>query len=207
MSTKKINVRKIKAAETKDKIFHCADELFRENGFEKVSVDSIVEKAGISKGAFYIHFDSKDALLAAFITEYINKAELDYKLFLESFPGNASASDILISLVDKIAEIITYKVGYILIKNAYRIQIDRTINTDILLNHNRDVYKIFSKLVNRGIQQEEFKMAIPADVIADHLVMAIRGFTYEWCIRYPDFNLKDQLHQHFQIIMSGIKSH
>lgn len=207
MSTKKINVRKLKAAETKDKIFHCADELFRENGFEKVSVDSIVEKAGISKGAFYIHFDSKDALLAAFITEYVNKAELDYKLFLESFPGKASASDILISFVDKIAEIIAYKVGYILIKNAYRIQIDRSINTDILLNHNRDVYKIFSKLVDRGMQQGEFKTEIPADVIADHLIMAIRGFTYEWCIRYPEFNLKDQLHQHFEIILSGIKTH
>jgi AcrR family transcriptional regulator len=197
--------KKTKAAETKNKIYQCADQLFREYGFEQVSVDSIVEKAGISKGAFYVHFDSKDALLAALITEYVSKLDFDYKSFSKFFPADAAASDILISLVEKIADNLACDIGYSLIKIAYRIQIDKTISTDMLLNHNREIYRTFSSLIDRGIQQGEFKTGIPAGVIADHFIMALRGFTYEWCIRYPDFNLKDQLHQHFEILLSGIK--
>lgn len=206
MKSEKISSRKLKAAETKNKIYETADQLFREYSFEKVSVDSIVEKAGISKGAFYIHFDSKDTLLAAYITNYVNKIDLDYQLYIESFPVNASASHIIISLVEKISDVITYDVGYELIKIAYRIQLDRTIDTDMLLTHNRDIYKIFSSLVDRGIRQGEFKSETPTEIISDHLIMAIRGFTYEWCIRYPSFNLKDQLNQHFKILLSGIEN-
>lgn len=47
--------RKTKAIETKNKIYRSANQLFREYGLENVSVDSIVEMAGVSKGAFYVH--------------------------------------------------------------------------------------------------------------------------------------------------------
>jgi AcrR family transcriptional regulator len=205
MGKEKTINKKSKAAETKNKIFQCSDQLFREYGFEQVSVDSITQKAGISKGTFYVHFDSKDALLAALIKEYVSKLDFDYKSFPESFPADAAASDILISLVDKIADNLAFDIGYSLIKIAYRIQIDRNINTDMLLNHNREIYRTFSGLVDLGMQQGEFKTGIPVEIIADHFVTVLRGYTYEWCIRYPDFNLKDQLHQHFEMLLSGIK--
>lgn len=205
MGKEKITSKKTKAVETKNKIYQCADQLFREYGFEQVSVDSIAEKSGISKGAFYIHFDSKDALVAALITEYVSKLDFNYRSFSESFPVDAAASGIIISLVEKIADNLTCNIGYSLIKIAYRIQIERNIDTDMLLNHNREIYRTFSSLVDRGMRQGEFKTGFPVEVIADHFVMALRGFTYEWCIRYPDFNLKDQLHQHFEILLLGIK--
>lgn len=205
MEKEKITSKKTKAVETKNKIYQCADQLFREYGFEQVSVDSIVEKSGISKGAFYIHFDSKDALVAALITEYVSKLDFNYRSFPESFPVDAAASGIIISLVEKIADNLACNIGYSLIKIAYRIQIERNIDTDMLLNHNREIYRTFSSLVDRGMRQGEFKAGIPVEVIADHFVMALRGFAYEWCIRYPDFNLKDQLHQHFEILLLGIK--
>jgi len=37
--------------------------LWAEKGFDQTSVASIAKQAGISKGAFYLYFDSKDALL------------------------------------------------------------------------------------------------------------------------------------------------
>lgn len=205
MIKEKINRREIKAAETKNKIYHCADNLFRQYGFDKVSVDSIVEQVGISKGAFYVHFDSKDALLAELITEYVNKLDFNYRSFLLSLPEGTSASEKLISLVGRVSNHITCDIGYELIKITYRIQIDRTFSTDMLLNHNRDIYCVFNELIVEGIQNGEFKTETQADIIADHFIMAMRGFTYEWCIRYPDFNLKDQLLKHFEILLSGIK--
>ena len=67
------------------------------------------------------------------------------------------------------------------------------------------IYCLLSSLVDRGMRLGEFRMDIAAENIADHLVMAMRGATYEWCIRYPDFDLKSRLLEHFQILLSGIQ--
>ncbi len=53
--------------ESKDKrvseILQAAVDVFLEKGYENASMDSIAEKAGISKGGLYHHFLSKDILL------------------------------------------------------------------------------------------------------------------------------------------------
>ena len=55
--------RKLQSQETERKILYAALDLMRERGFEKVSVRDICKAAGITTGAFYHHFPSKDALL------------------------------------------------------------------------------------------------------------------------------------------------
>lgn len=200
-----MNGKKLHGLETKRKIFESADSLFREYGFENVSVDSIVERAGIAKGSFYVHFTSKDALTAVLIAEYVKRADLSYEKFIETFPDSAETAVILLALVGKIAELITDRVGYDLIRLAYRIQIDRNIRTDMLLSYSRDIYGIFSILIQRGIRQDEFKPELDIETTAEQFVTVLRGFTYEWCIRYPEFHLKDELLRHFNLLLSGIK--
>ena len=41
----------------------------REPGYGQTSVDAIIAEAGLSKGAFYHHFESKDALFKALLEE------------------------------------------------------------------------------------------------------------------------------------------
>ncbi len=206
MNKEKISSRQAKAIETKDKIYKVANQLFREHGFDSVSVDSIVETAGVSKGAFYVHFDSKDSLIAALINDFVYNLDLDYKSYLESFNVNMAASDILISLVGRIADIITVTIGYDHMRTVYRVQLTKTINTDSILGYNRELYKIFSDIISRGVQQGEFKTGISVDTLAKHCIMAIRGLTYEWCIRHPDFDLKEQALKHFEILLNGIRT-
>jgi AcrR family transcriptional regulator len=194
----------MQAAETKKIIYDSAVFLFNKYGFENVSVDSIVEKAGISKGGFYVHFDSKDAVLTEMINDYVNKLDFSYTTFLESFPDSAKASDIILSLVEQIADTIG-KVGYDLIKLAYRIHIDRNNRNDGLLSYDRDIYRIFTALIQRGIMQGELIDDLSADMISDQFVIVLRGFIYEWCIRYPEFDLKSNLRRNFELLFSGIK--
>ncbi len=201
----KISGKKQQGAETKRKIIESADLLFREYGFENVSVDLIVEKAGISKGGFYVHFESKDALTAILIGEYVEKLDLSYEAFLETFTESEEAADILISFVGEIADKITDKIGYNLIKLAYRIQIDRNISADDLLSYRRDIYQVFSELIQRGIRRGEFREQLDAKMTTAQLVAVLRGFTYEWCIRYPNFCLKEELLRHFHLLLYGIK--
>ena len=55
--------RKRQSEQTQEKILQAALTLMREQGFDKVSVRDICRSAGITTGAFYHHFRSKEALL------------------------------------------------------------------------------------------------------------------------------------------------
>ena len=206
VNIKKMGKRKAQAVETKNKIYESAEQLFRKYGFDQVSVDSIVERAGVSKGSFYVHFKSKDALILTLMGDYVGKVDLEYRTYLESLPAGTKAADILFSFAEKIVDVITDTIGYDVIKIIYGFQITQTVNTDTILGYNRDLYKIFQNIISQGIQQKEFKPEVNINIIAQHFVMAIRGLTYEWCIRSPDFDLKDYVRQHFEILLNGIRN-
>jgi TetR/AcrR family transcriptional regulator, transcriptional repressor for nem operon len=59
-----MRVTREKAAENREKIVATAARLFRENGFDGVGLDAIMESAGLTHGGFYRHFRSKDDLAA-----------------------------------------------------------------------------------------------------------------------------------------------
>jgi AcrR family transcriptional regulator len=57
-------------AQTRERIVHAARRLFNRHGFEQVSIDRIMSEAGLTRGGFYHHFDSKDALYAAAVASF-----------------------------------------------------------------------------------------------------------------------------------------
>jgi AcrR family transcriptional regulator len=71
------SMAKIAASEREDfyesrraELAEAALRLWAENGFDSTSVASIAEAAGISKGTFYLYFDSKQALLEDVLRRY-----------------------------------------------------------------------------------------------------------------------------------------
>lgn len=55
---------------TRDKILAESKALVFENGFSGTSIDQILERTGITKGAFFYHFKTKNALARALIEEF-----------------------------------------------------------------------------------------------------------------------------------------
>lgn len=202
MEADKTNSRKLKAVETKKRIYDSAVELIKLYGLDNISVDSIVEKAGVSKGAFYVHYESKFSLIA----EYVSTLDLNYEEYFASLPPDKKPSDLLILVTEKVADMIINSIGFDLIKIIYEAQLKRTIDTANLLSYNRKVYQIYKQIIKQGVQQGEFKAAINIDSISNHCIMSIRGMTYEWCIRFPDFDLKEEILKHFDILLTGIKN-
>lgn len=47
--------------------------VFARSGFDRATLDEIVREAGFSKGAFYVHFESKDDLFWAMLEERISR--------------------------------------------------------------------------------------------------------------------------------------
>src|SRR5215510_5860997 len=59
-----------------ERIVKEASRLFRERGFENVSVGEVMKAAGLTHGAFYAHFASKEELQAAAVA-YGQKVSLE----------------------------------------------------------------------------------------------------------------------------------
>lgn len=58
---------------TKTKIIAKAEALIREQGFEATSLNDVVEKAGVSKGAFFHYFPNKQAISREILDKYANE--------------------------------------------------------------------------------------------------------------------------------------
>jgi TetR/AcrR family transcriptional regulator, transcriptional repressor for nem operon len=60
-----MKVSREQVAENRRRILDAAAQLFRERGFENVTVAEVMNAAGLTHGGFYGHFDSKEALIDA----------------------------------------------------------------------------------------------------------------------------------------------
>ncbi len=69
--------RLTKSNENKKRIIDVAIRLINEKGFDNVSVSEITKAAGVSKGAFYIHFESKEDLIEKQINYFYDDLKLD----------------------------------------------------------------------------------------------------------------------------------
>ena len=80
-------------------IIEAAEALFSEKGFSQVSVSDITNKVGLSHGAFFYYFKSKDDLLKAVITYRVEQslAEIE-KLLAEVGPNPLRKIQLLLEL-------------------------------------------------------------------------------------------------------------
>src|SRR6266481_5001917 len=78
-------VRQTRSEETRRKIINAAVEWFNDVGYNKTGLGDIVERAGMTKGALYHHFNSKEALAVAII-------EQGSGILLKTFQGVSRSS-------------------------------------------------------------------------------------------------------------------
>ena len=65
-----MRVSKQAAAENRQRILTAAARLFREHGIDGAGVDAITEAAGLTHGAFYSQFGSKEVIAAEAISAW-----------------------------------------------------------------------------------------------------------------------------------------
>jgi len=206
MRQKKPDKRKVQGAETKKKLYEIAERLFAEHNFSDVMVEDITDEAGITKGAFYVHFESKDALIALLIADHTSRADTNYKAFLETLPPDMPAPNVLLALTERITEVLARTIGCDNMKKVYQMLLEGTVDTEAVKSYGRELYVLFHGILERGIRKGELKSTMPAEALARHFVAAFRGISYEWCIRYPDFDLKEQAVEHIRLLLEGIHS-
>ncbi|GIM45768.1 putative HTH-type transcriptional regulator YwcC [Collibacillus ludicampi] len=85
-----MNKHKIKKEISFQKFMEASLKVFAEKGYEKASLDDIAREAGYTKGAFYIHFSSKEEL---FLKLMKSRLEVFKQQFLESFTPGENIED------------------------------------------------------------------------------------------------------------------
>ena len=75
------------AKNTKEKIRQQAISLFKENGYENVTVLQICKAAGITKRTFYYHFSSKDEIIHGILGHVAQQIELMSEAMLHLSSG------------------------------------------------------------------------------------------------------------------------
>lgn len=127
-------------------------ELFAKQGFEATSIQQITEHCGISKGAFYLSFKSKDELILALIDHFMiqitsdidyivkntmNDDELLYKFYYASFHSFQKHSDFAKVLIKEQTQsfnkelILKFQYYDRLIEKIILMMIDRLYGEDI----------------------------------------------------------------------------
>lgn len=69
MVTRELTNREIASRQKKRAVFHSAMELFREYGYQQVTMKMIAKESGVSEGSIYHFFGEKAGILSMLITE------------------------------------------------------------------------------------------------------------------------------------------
>jgi TetR/AcrR family transcriptional repressor of nem operon len=95
-----VRVSRAQVVENRKRILEVAARLFRENGFEGVGVDGIMQEAGLTHGGFYGHFASKADLADQACAAAIGRSTDKWEALAES-PPEAALAEIARSYLSK----------------------------------------------------------------------------------------------------------
>ena len=186
---------------TRQRIYETAMPMFLEKGYDNVSINDICRKMGLTKGAFYAHFKSKDQL----VVERILRVDAHYRKNI--FPGLAGLETVdekirtFCRLVFRHMQVL----GKPMVKAAYYIQIGRNAKVSGMMTEIRELYDIIEELIFEGQQKGEFRDDMSADRLRKVAVHNIRGLIYNWCLPHSDFDLEEAGEDMLAVLHAGLK--
>ncbi|KQX08116.1 MULTISPECIES: TetR/AcrR family transcriptional regulator [unclassified Leifsonia] len=147
-----------------DDVTRAAVELFAAQGFANTSVQQIVEAAGVTKGAMYHYFQSKDDLLFAIYERMLSlqKSHLD-----EIVARGGAVDDVLRAVcIDVIETSIDFlPEGTVFFRSQHMLSQPRQQE---VTRRRRDYNDEFSALIEAGQQQGLYRTDIPRPVLIAH---------------------------------------
>lgn len=147
-----------KANNTKQKIITTATALFSQNGFENTTMQDIMDSTGLSKGALYHHFNSKQDIMEYIIAQ---KKEAISSLF-ESLIKNGELNSI--EKIDRlIKELQTDDTLVNLTQNHWAEKVPYAL-LDTLRNSVNVLSKYMEEIIRQGNASMEFNCLYPKEV-------------------------------------------
>jgi AcrR family transcriptional regulator len=167
----------------REQILDAAEQVFAQKGFDKARMDDIVAVSGLSKGALYWYYKSKDALIKALL-DRIFSGDLRAAESLAAAEGSA-AERLQIFYRTSVEEIRRFEklmpLGYEFLALAAR---RKTVRRVVGEYYHR-FHAVLSELLRQGIEQGEFKR-VPVEDMALAMVGMLEGIALLWVVD-PDW--------------------
>lgn len=159
-----------------ERLVEVALELFADKGFESTSVQDVVDAAGVTKGAMYHYFASKDELLAEIYARVLRMQLSRLEDFVNA-PGTvteriaAAAADVVVTAIANIPS------GKIFFRSLHQLNPEQE---QLVRAQRRRYHDMFRQLVVDGQEAGELRSDIDADLVVDYYFGAIHHLPTWW---------------------------
>lgn len=167
-----------RAEATRRRILESAVDLFDELGYGETGLADILQRAAVSKGAFYYHFDSKEAVATAIIEDYRRR---NTKAVLQAIDLASSRLERIIVASFASAAILksetAARVGNELLQALGQVSsISTQVYDDWTKEFTRNLTRALGEVgVRDGVDAAEFAKATWAGVLGSHLLSSALG--------------------------------
>ena len=180
--------KETKGVRTKRQLYQCAMKLFRERGFDRVSVDEIVREAGMAKGTFYIYFTTKSDIILEMLRQY----DTYYDQIMAGLPDDLSIDEQMEEIVKGACRFTEEVIGLDLIRVLYVKQLTEGQEHPGLLNEDRALFRILSELLTAGQGAGIYDPALDVPDTTRLILHGIRASFFEWCSSRGQFDLTQE---------------
>ncbi|MDF2530645.1 MAG: transcriptional regulator, TetR family [Clostridia bacterium] len=165
--------REIKSSNTRQALLDSAINLFLEHGVKKVTIDDICADCGLSKGAFYHNFPSKDHIVAFAVNSGLDKY-LTHHFVLNN---SLTVIEQLISLNLSSFDYFKY-IGKEMTRASYEGQIRSCVDVRVF---GRTYVDTLTALVQRGFKENCFYTRISENDTYMLCIAVFSGMLAKWC--------------------------
>ena len=197
--------RSEQAKRTRQLIFETARDLFDQYGPHAVSVDDIVTRANVAKGSFYVHFESRDALITELIYDQVVEIDTDYLNYIEQLPTGMDFEEKILAVIEQVSAVLCDRIGPRKMSVLFKTQLSKAqLNVDAI-GYERSLFMASTGLLEQWARAYQLADAITGKKLAVQFFTVYRGLIYEWCMRQPDYDLRTEALEIFTLLMTGIK--
>ena len=186
-----------KKARTRQAIYDAAMALFLERGYDTVTVDDVCRGADVAKGTFFLHFPTKDALLA----EYGREATDDLRARLATHRGGAvSALRLVLRTLAERAERHPE-----IVRLTVRETMARPEAIRVSTVQGRTLGGLLADVVRSGQAAGELRRGVVPEIAAAVLVAAYFTIVNVWATGADRFDLSDAVGQSLKLVLTGLR--
>lgn len=189
--------------ERKTQILDAATKVFSRMGLYQARMDDIVAESGLSKGALYWYFKSKDEIITAILESLFNREMTELQGLLEiegpvserllEFTRHTAAE---IKMMTHLAPIL-YEFYALAFRNK---AVRKALQADL-----RRYLTLTGPLIQQGIDRGEFR-PIDARLGANALAAIIEGTLLLWVFDPDSIDLEPQIEAAAGIFLDGLKT-
>lgn len=183
----------------KDTIVRASMKLFEERGFRETSIQDICDAVGVTKGAFYYYFTSKEELLMEIHQQYIDDLlSQEEKILNEELSASDQILGVMSLLMDSIRN--NRAAARIFFAELRQLEGERLA---AIITKRRTFRTNVEGVVRRGMETGELR----DDVDPGAMTMAILGivnWSYQWFQPNGKLGSLELARQFHRMIMSGI---